>query len=74
VKYKMRKLLALFVAMLFATSMIVAAGCAKKEEPAKPAVEQAKPAEPTEPAKAPEAEKKAEEAKPAEKAPAAEKK
>jgi len=38
----------------------------KKEEPAKPAAEQAKPAEP---AKAPEPEKKAEEVKPAEKAP-----
>ena len=62
----MRKLIALFVALLFATSVIVAAGCAKKEEPAKPAAEQAKPAEP---AKAPEPEKKAEEAKPAEKAP-----
>jgi hypothetical protein len=63
----MRKLIALFVALLFATSMIVAAGCAKKEEPAKPAAEVAKPAEP---AKAPEGEKKAEETKPAETAPA----
>lgn len=62
----MRKLIALFVALLFATSVIVAAGCAKKEEPAKPAAESAKPAEP---AKAPEPEKKAEEVKPAEKAP-----
>ncbi len=62
----MRKLIALFVALLFATSVIVAAGCAKKEEPAKPAEEAAKPAEP---AKAPEPEKKAEEVKPAEKAP-----
>ena len=62
----MRKLIALFVALLFATSVIVAAGCAKKEEPAKPAEEAAKPAEP---AKAPEPEKKAEEAQPAEKAP-----
>jgi len=62
----MRKLIALFVALLFATSVIVAAGCAKKEEPAKPAAEQVKPAEP---AKAPEPEKKAEEVKPAEKAP-----
>jgi len=51
----MRKLIALFVALLFATSVFVAAGCAKKEEPAKPA--------------APAPEKKAEEAKPAEKAP-----
>jgi len=62
----MRKLIALFVCLLFATSLIVAAGCAKKEEPAKPAAEPAKVAEP---AKAPEPEKKAEEAKPAEKAP-----
>ncbi|MGD0624496.1 MAG: hypothetical protein ABSB32_07765 [Thermodesulfobacteriota bacterium] len=62
----MRKLIALFVALLFATSVIVAAGCAKKEEPAKPAAEPAKVAEP---AKAPEPEKKAEEVKPAEKAP-----
>ena len=62
----MRKLIALFVCLLFATSLIVAAGCAKKEEPAKPA---AGPAKPAEPAKAPEPEKKAEEAKPAEKAP-----
>jgi hypothetical protein len=62
----MRKLIALFVALLFATSVIVAAGCAKKEEPAKPAEEAAKPAEP---AKAPEPEKKAEEVKPAEQAP-----
>jgi hypothetical protein len=62
----MRKLITLFVALLFATSVIVAAGCAKKEEPAKPAAEPAKPAEP---AKAPEPEKKAEEVKPAEKAP-----
>jgi len=62
----MRKLIALFVALLFATSVIVAAGCAKKEEPAKPAApapekkaEEAKPevkpeAKPAEPAKPPE--------------------
>ena len=62
----MRKLIALFVCLLFAMSLIVAAGCAKKEEPAKPAVQPAKPAEPV---KAAEPEKKAEEAKPAEKAP-----
>ena len=48
----MRKLMTLLVALMFATSVIVAAGCAKKEEPAKPA-EQAKPAEA---AKAPEPE------------------
>ncbi len=59
----MRKLIALFVALLFATSVIVAAGCAKKEEPAKPAAEAVKP---------PEAEKKAEEAKPGEAAKPAE--
>lgn len=53
----MRKLIVLFVCLLFATSVIVAAGCAKKEEPAKPAAEPAKVAEP---AKAPEPEKKAE--------------
>ena len=45
----MRKLIALFVALLFATSMIVGAGCAKKEEPAKPA----EPAKAPEPAKVP---------------------
>ena len=61
----MRKLMTLFVCLLFATSLIVVAGCAKKEEPAKPAA----PAKVAEPAKAPEPEKKAEEAKPAEKAP-----
>ena len=38
----MRKLIALFVCLLFATSLVVAAGCAKKEEPAKPAAEPAK--------------------------------
>ena len=63
----MRKLIALFVCLLFAMSLIAAAGCAKKEEPAKPAVQPAKPAEP---AKAAEPEKKAEEAKPAEAKPA----
>jgi len=62
----MRKLIALFVCLLFATSLIVAAGCAKKEEPAKPAA----PAKAAEPAKAPEPEKKAEEVKPADAKPA----
>jgi hypothetical protein len=52
----MKKLTTLFVCLLFAISVLVAGGCAKKEEPAKPAVP-AKPAEP---------EKKAEEAKPGE--------
>jgi len=64
----MRKLIALIVSLLFATSVIVAVGCSeKKSEPAKPAAEPAKIAEP---AKAPEPEKKAEEAKPAEAKPA----
>jgi hypothetical protein len=65
----MRKLIALFVCLLFATSLIVAAGCAKKEEPAKPAVPAKAPeaAKPAEPAKAPEAAKPAEKA--SEKAP-----
>jgi len=62
----MRKLMTLFVCLLFATSLIVVAGCAKKEEPAKPAA----PAKVAEPAKAPEPEKKAEEAKPADVKPA----
>jgi hypothetical protein len=53
----MRKFWVLLVALLFATSMIVVAGCSKKEEAPKPAAEAVK---------APEAEKKAEEAKPAE--------
>jgi hypothetical protein len=68
----MRKLIALFVCLLFATSLIVAAGCAKKEEPAKPAAEPAKVAEPAkapEPAKPAEPAKAPEPAKPAEKAP-----
>ena len=53
---KMKKLVTLFVCLLFATSVIVVAGCAKKEEPAKPAAEAAKPAEQPKPA---EPEKKA---------------
>ena len=53
----MRKMLALFVSLLFATSVIMAAGCAKKEEAPKPAAEAVKPPEP---------EKKAEETKPEE--------
>jgi hypothetical protein len=64
----MRKLIALFVSLLFAMSVIFAVGCSdKKPEPAKPAAEPAKVAEP---AKAPEPEKKAEETKPAEAKPA----
>ncbi len=42
----MKKLIVLFVALLFAMSVLVAGGCAKKEEPAKPAAEPAKPVEP----------------------------
>ncbi|MGE5252804.1 MAG: hypothetical protein ACM3N7_02485 [Planctomycetaceae bacterium] len=60
----MKKLIALLVCLLFATTIMVAS-CAKKEEPAKPA----EPAKKEEPAKAAEPEKKAEEAKPAETAP-----
>ena len=59
----MRELLALFVALLFAASMIASAGCSKKEEAPKPAAETVKP---------PEAEKKAEEVKPGEAAKASE--
>ncbi len=57
----MRKLIVLCVCLVFGMTVLVAAGCSKKEEPAKPAAEVAKPAEP---------EKKAEEAKPAEAKPA----
>jgi len=57
----MKKLITVLVCLLFAMSVLVVAGCAKKEEPAKPAAEAVKPAEP---------EKKAEEAKPAETKPA----
>ena len=57
----MKKLITLFVCLLFATTVLVAGGCSKKEEPTKPAAEVAKPAEP---------EKKAEETKPAEAKPA----
>lgn len=57
----MKKLITLFVCLLFSTTVMVAGGCSKKEEPVKPAAEVAKPAEP---------EKKAEETKPAEAKPA----
>ncbi len=53
----MKKGIALFVCLLFATAVLMAGGCSKKEEPTKPAAEVAKPPEP---------EKKAEEARPAE--------
>lgn len=59
----MKKMFALVVCLLFATSILVGAGCAKKEEPAKPAAEPAKPPEAVKPA---EPEKKPEEAKPSE--------
>ena len=59
----MRKMLALFAALFFAASIIVAGGCSKKEEAPKPAAETGKPPEP---------EKKAEEMKPGEAAKASE--
>jgi hypothetical protein len=58
----MKKWITLFVCLLFATAVLMAGSCSKKEEPTKPAAEVAKPPEP---------EKKAEEAKPAEAKPAA---
>ena len=57
----MKKLITLFVCLLFATAILGAGGCSKKEEPVKPAADVAKLAEP---------EKKAEETKPAEAKPA----
>jgi hypothetical protein len=57
----MKKFIVLFVCLVFAMTVLVAGGCSKKEEPAKPAAEVVKPAEP---------EKKADEAKPAEAKPA----
>jgi hypothetical protein len=57
----MKKAITLFVCLVFAMTVLWVAGCSKKEEPAKPAAEVAKPAEP---------EKKAEEVKPAEAKPA----
>ena len=57
----MKKLIVLVVCLVFAMTILVAGGCSKKEEPAKPAAEVTKPAEP---------EKKAEETKPAEAKPA----
>ncbi len=58
---KMRKLLALFIALLFATTMTLAAGCAKEGEAPKAAgekAEKAKPGEPAKPAEASPVEKK----------------
>ena len=57
----MKKWITLFLCLFFATAVLMAGGCSKKEEPTKPAAEVAKPPEP---------EKKAEEAKPAESKPA----
>ncbi len=65
----MKKLIALLVCLLFATTVLAIGGCSKKEEPAKPATEAAKPAEPekkSEEVKPAEPEKKPEEAKPGE--------
>lgn len=58
----MKKWITLFVFQLFATALLTAGGCSKKEEPTKPAAKMAKPPEP---------ERKAEGAKPAEVKPAA---
>jgi len=57
----MKKWITLFVFLLFATALLIAGGCSKKEEPTKPAAKVVKPSEP---------EKKAEGAKPAEAKPA----
>lgn len=57
----MRKLLALFIALLFATTMTLAAGCTKEGEAPKAAgekAEEAKPGEPAKPAEASPVEKK----------------
>jgi len=61
----MKRFIVLFVCLVFAMTVLVAGGCSKKEEPAKPS-EPAKTEEVTKPA---EPEKKPEEVKPAEKAP-----
>ncbi len=69
----MKKVVALVICLLFAATVLIAGGCAKKEEPAKPAGEAAKPAEPekkAEETKPAEPEKKAEEVKPGEAKPA----
>jgi hypothetical protein len=58
----MKTWIILFVCLLFATAVLMAGGCSKKEEPSKPVAEVAKPLEP---------EKKAEEVKPSEAKPAA---
>ena len=57
----MKKWITLFVCLFFATAVIIAGGCSKKEEPTKPTAKVVKPSEP---------ERKAEGAKPAEVKPA----
>jgi hypothetical protein len=57
----MKKWITLFVFLLFATALLTAGGCSKKEKPTKPTAKAVKPSEP---------EKKAEGAKPAEVKPA----
>jgi hypothetical protein len=57
----LKKWIALFVFLLFATALLTAGGCSKKEEQTKPAAKVVKPSEP---------EKKAEGAEPAEAKPA----
>jgi hypothetical protein len=58
----MKKWITLFVCLFFATAVLIAGGCSKKEEPTKPIAKMAKPPDP---------ERKVEEAKPAEAKPAA---
>jgi len=58
----MKKWITLFVCLFFATAVLIAGGCSKKEEPTKPIANMTKPPEP---------ERKAEGAKPAEVKPAA---
>ncbi len=57
----MKQWITLFVCLFFATAVLIAGGCSKKEEPTKPIAKSAKPSDP---------EKKAEGAKPAEAKPA----
>jgi ketosteroid isomerase-like protein len=58
----MKKWITLFVCLFFATAVLMAGGCSKKEEPTKPIAKMGKPPEP---------ERKAEGAKPSEVKPAA---
>ncbi len=57
----MKQWITMFVCLFFATAVLIAGGCSKKEEPTKPIAKMAKPSEP---------EKTAEGAKPAEAKPA----